>query len=159
MTLCGDPLGERKNPVTKCTEPKAHKGLHTDQDKTWAGNNEVAQEPQSQWEEIQRGDRNGSMTLVAGTPHRLPAINYKSGWSFYWVETYEVVELSANVTVSVDGRLVRKHLRKFIFKVWLDAAYFDILTNFIQHFITEFELDLMKDQAFIDGKPLWELTK
>jgi hypothetical protein len=144
---------------TKCKLVKGHKGLHSNQDQTWAGNIEVEQPPPSQWEIIQEGERNGALRLVDGTPHRLPGVTYKPEWSFYWSESREAVMLRADVVVSEHGRLVRKHMRHHLFKVWLDNARFEILINFIQHFIIEFELDLMKDRAYIDGKPLWELTK
>jgi len=36
---CGDKLST-SNGHTLCKLVKAHKGLHSDQDKTWAGNNE-----------------------------------------------------------------------------------------------------------------------
>ncbi len=156
---CGDPLGPRREPETTCTLAKAHKGLHTDGEREWAGNVEQDPWPASNFEIIQEGDRNSAMTLVAGEPHRLPSINYKSGWSFYWFETYDTVELLCTVMVPEHGKLLRKHLRKSIAKVWIDQAYIDIVKTFIQSFITEFELTLMKDMAEIDGKPLWQKEK
>lgn len=154
---CGDELRGADLPRT-CKLSWAHKGLHSDQDRNWVGGLEVEPQPEPLFETIQEGRSNESLTLIDGTPHRLPAISYKPGWDFYWTETRNAVDLRVDVVTKQALHLVRWSNRKQLIKLWINQSFAGrpILRYFIQSVIIETERTIMEAAATIDGKPLFE---
>jgi len=154
--ICEDPFGERANPLVHCKLRYGHKGLHSDQDKTWAGNNEIDQ-PVIDPSRIQTSDRNSAITIdLEGEECRLPAITYKAGWDFFWWETKDCIGLTVDTITTIDGRFKRVGNTQVYPKYVVRLVLFDMIPMIVQEIIRSVETKIMKEVAFIDDEPLWQ---
>jgi hypothetical protein len=157
--ICGDPLGTKLDPEAICARRKGHRGLHVDEFERlhWAGNQEIPVFKPFDPSHIQRSQRNGALVVdIGGTTLRLPRIDYKSGFDFFWWESKDAIGLLGETVTRLDGRLTRVGNQQVYPKAVVKAVAFDMVRPIIQDFIRSLEYKIMESAAYIDDEPLWK---